>query len=396
MKPSPIHQLPVLLFGLLLPFLGIGQATLANDEIEGAIELALGERVNNVSNRTATLSKVLPEKYPATCVQTFENDMWYKFHTVDGKRFYKVFLTYSDCNTPAGMQGVLLEKDSTGSGEFIYRECVNNRNMDTLQLLLSESKGGKEIFIYLDGFDGTICTFDLWIEGYDSVKIAKNDYRHHRFVYNVKTLPKFDPHEYQGDFVNNAFTLNWTMESGEDVDYFLVERVHSYELNGPNYSRVLAVVEPKASVTGEATDYEYTDFTAAHRNGVTYCYRIVKVDGTGKKFYGTLICKEASVAESFYVNEVQYSKKKQGAFNIHYINYKKNQNFTVELLDIERNVLKSLELKKEPIRDGDITLDMSEYNPGIYLVRMGNGKDFFLRSFEKTTPATPAAGPPDQ
>ncbi len=389
-----MHRLlfPFLIFSLVIAGNSWCQDAASNDECGNAAEIQVGQRISGASNFHATLSATRPGLYPATCIQTYENDLWYKFTTIQPFTFYKVFLTYMDCSAPSGMQGIILENPDCSPDGFIYRACANYRNMDTIALLFQEKEPGKEMIIYLDGFDGTICTFDLWLEGFDTMAIAKQDYRHHKFDFDVETAPPFLPTSCQSKFTNNALTITWSLDGSEDADYFLVENVRSYEESGPAYSQILAVIEPKANVAGSDTYYEYTDYSTPFRNGIKYCFRVVKVDSKGTKYYGEILCREASVAENFYVTGVQFSKELPNSAVMHYINYRKNQNFKIELLDAEHNSLKSMELKKEPMRDGDITIDMTAYPQGVYYIKMDNGENSFIRSFEKTLPAASGSG----
>ncbi|MEM7038535.1 MAG: hypothetical protein AAF570_16240, partial [Bacteroidota bacterium] len=64
-----------------------------------------------------------------------------------------------------------------------------------------------------------------------------------------------------------------------------------------------------------------------------------------------------------------------------YINRKKNQRFDLYVLNEKLEEIKHLVFEKEPVRDGDVNIDMKGYPAGTYYFKMDNGKAFFQREF---------------
>ena len=86
------------------------------------------------------------------------------------------------------------------------------------------------------------------------------------------------------------------------------------------------------------------------------------------------------MVNGFYLKPFSGNAKKSPV-QFHYLNLRKNETYLFELLDPSGKTLKSFEMKKEPIRDGDVALDMSTYPKGNYSLKMSSGKEFFVREF---------------
>ena len=59
----------------------------------------------------------------------------------------------------------------------------------------------------------------------------------------------------------------------------------------------------------------------------------------------------------------------------------RRQDLVFSVLDANETYLKGLTRPKEPKGDGTITIDMSEYAPGTYFLRVEGKEGLFLRKF---------------
>ncbi|MEM0996582.1 MAG: hypothetical protein AAGN35_05870 [Bacteroidota bacterium] len=355
-----------------------------NDACAKAIAIEPGQKLTNLSNSTATVGpdRETPAVFETTCIQTIENDMWFKFTTAADIEFYEVVISTRFCNTPAGLQALLIRSDVCDEAQYIYRACANKINTDTIFLYLHEPDPGHNYFIYVDGYDGTICEYDLEVRARRN--FSPTDYDRLRFDYELDEPVSYELPDLKTDFTNNQTVLEWTAAATEDVAQFMVELLPEFAPETPDashYARVVGIIKPRNLVGLERTFYEFRDFLTPFREAETYTYRIVRISSQGKRAVSAPFSVKARIIETFFMGTVNELPDRPGFYSVHYINKKKKQSFTVRVRDAEGKELKRTRLEKEPVRDGYVTVDMSPYPPGLYEFEMDNGSDAFRRKF---------------
>ncbi|MEZ4850618.1 MAG: hypothetical protein R3B93_18785 [Bacteroidia bacterium] len=290
--------------------------------------------------------------------------------------YYKVIVSPLSCNTPAGLQGMIIQADECESSRFIYRACANPYAEVSFEMVIEDSVPGNRYLIYIDGYDGTQCVFNLKLEGSQANPQSTEDIRRLQNDYG-NPPPLFEPDNYRTEFLNNESTIYWSAPASEDVDIFLIEKYIETPIT--SYGRVIGTVEPMAVVAMDETPvYSFTDrrpFTDEEK----CCYRIVKVNSQGKKSYSEPICLIANLTEDFYISPVEYTGE-PGFYYINFRNYKK-QDLVFSILDRNEEILKQMTREKEPKRDGQIRIDMNPYETGVYFLKVEGKSEYYLRRF---------------
>jgi hypothetical protein len=371
-----------LLWSLSSPAQFMGQPAPPNDFCGKAVPIRVGERLSGFSNADATISLEFerPQTFEATCVQTIENDVWFKFQAEAGYEWYEVEIVSGFCTTPAGLQAMLIEADGCSANKFLYRGCSNKINTDTIKLYLQAPKPGQNYYLWIDGYDGTICEFDVALKG--RKQILPDDYRFLRFDYDLATEPSFSPEDLRTAFNNNCTTLQWAADMQDDAALFIVELLPDLpDLDeGSKYARVIGFVDAHNFVGAGRSEYVFSDYLTPYQQGKTYHYRIVRVDGEGKRHISETLAVRAQMVESFEVGEVKPATEPH-KFIVHYINRKKGQRYDISVANMKGEQVKHMVLDKEPLRDGTVTIDMSSLPAGEYYFVMSNGKEAFKKLF---------------
>lgn len=384
-------QRTILVLSLLCGLWGLaiaqfpGQMPPPNDMCAQAIELVAGDRLYGHNNAEATpsLDYEQPALVETTCIQTIENDLWFKFAAVEGVAMYEVQITAGACNTPAGLQALLIEADGCSAAHFTYRGCSNKINTDTIKLFLDAPEAGQNYFIWVDGYDGTICEFEVAL----LTRAAKRpaDYRFMRYDYAQQDEPIEVRPDLVSLFANNAASIEWSSDQREGNALFIIELVPELaEVDvDSRYAQVVGFVEAKALVGQGTNHYQFTDYVTPFQQGKTYRYRVVLVDEEGHRTVSQTIDAKAKLVESYEVREVKAAPE-AGKYIVHYINRKRGQRFDVSVEDASGTQVKHMVLDNQPVQDGDITIDMSSFAPGEYFFVMMAGKDKFRRAFVHT------------
>ncbi len=322
-----------------------------------------------------------PLTVPATCIQTLENDLWYSFTTETEFAYYEVIIVAQACNTPAGLQAMLIQSDDCNKDHYVYRACSNKQTMDTIKLFMRNPGAGQQHLIYVDGYDGTICDFDIWLRGKEVIRPM--DYRYLRYDYDLSETPYGIPAGLETGFRNNMAYLSWTGSAGDETAYYVVELAPDPAdlVQGSEYLQVVGIIDPRNFAgTGEVR-YEFEDLISGFEQGKDYHYRIVSVGTDGGRKVSENVVIKANLIEDFFVSEVKSTQEKN-VFAIIYINKKKKQDFFLSVRNVAGEVVKETALSgiKEP--DGEVTIHMEEFPTGTYYFEMGNGKESFSRTFE--------------
>ncbi|MFK7925291.1 MAG: hypothetical protein AB8H47_25270 [Bacteroidia bacterium] len=362
---------------LLTVYLDLSAQDWPHDQCEAAKVVQLGELLPQENNQSATTTpSETPEKNPITCIKTFENDLWYRFTTEEGYTHYEVVIDPTFCNTPAGLQAMVIRADECDFTSYEYKACVNPYAEQALQMVWREEEAGVNYLIYVDGYDGTHCSFKLRLMGYDrdprdpeTISQEQNDYD--------GPPPILELPEAETYFQNNEAVVRWTAQTQDDTRYFVIQSVRQYRDRVYGYN--VGTVEAINTVGSEETaEYEYIH-NKAFSEGETYCYRIVELKTDGSKAYSEPMCFEAALNEDFFISPV-YPSAEAGIYVIKFRNFRK-QNLAFSVLDQDQNELKSLVRAKEPKGDGTISINMSEYEPGTYYLKVLGKEERYLRAF---------------
>ncbi len=364
-----------------------GQVAPPNDWCAKAITLAAGDRLSGHSNVEATpsLDFERPATVETTCIQTIENDVWFKFKAQPGVEMYEVQITAGFCTTPAGLQALLIKADGCSAAQFVYRGCSNKINTDTIKLFLDDPAPEQNYFVWIDGYDGTACEFEIALVPRKVKQPA--DYRFLRFDYATPAAIPEERRDLAVTFDNNAATLTWSADQREGNAMFIIELLPDLldVQAASHYARVVGFVEARTLVGQGAAQYTFTDYVTPYSTGKTYRYRIILVDESGQRTVSQTMMAKAKLVEGYEVREVKAATE-AGKYAVHYINRKKGQRFDVSVEDGTGKVIKQMVLDKEPARDGVITIDMSSFASGEYFFIMACGRDKFRRAFVHTAP----------
>jgi hypothetical protein len=381
--PHYLLSLLILAFSGASAGLLAGQASPSNDACAKAIRIEPGQKISGQNNMSATVGFEFetPATFETTCIQTIENDMWYKFTTESDYEYYEVVISTAGCNTPAGLQALLIRSDDCNNKHYTYRACANKINTDTIFLYLHEPQAGLNYLIYVDGYDGTMCDFEVELRARKSLNPA--DYRNLRFDYEFDDAATYELPDLKTDFLNNQVVIEWAAEAEEDISFFFVELIPDLgpEIDDASrYARVVGILEKRNFVDAQRTFYEFRDYITPFQNDLPYSYRIVRIDGQGNRAASTTFSIQSKMIETFFVGEVRETPE-EGIYTVHYINKKKKQNYRISVEDQNGKQLKNMVLEKVPATDGDVKIDMRENEKGIYFFEMSNGKESFKRQF---------------
>lgn len=372
-------SLPLILLLVSFSYLQAQEPALADhDFCARAKYIEPGDFLSSISNAKATISEgETPEGEPVTCIKTFENDQWYQFTGDSTYAYYEVIIYPRFCATPAGMQALIIESDECATEMFIYRACANPYKMEPLKLFLKDPIQDQNYYLYVDGFDGNVCTYDLEFKGHQQ-NLPPEDHRLLQTDYD-NPPPYFELDKVDISFRNNEAYLEWSVDAQEDVKFFLIERMLTWLPENRIHGRVVATIEAQNTVgSGQATYQFHDDFTR-FEEGKEYCYRIVQIDSEGERAYTEPFCLKASMIKGFSVTKI-FPQQEKNNFIVLYKNYKK-QDLNFSVLDADGKFLKGLTLEKVKKGDHQFTVDMTDYETGTYRFKVDNGEEKFEREF---------------
>lgn len=326
-------------------------------------------------NYQATLSpeNTRPPRYPATCIQTYENDLWYQFET-EGFAEYQITIVHNTCNTPAGLQALLIQGNICDSKKYNVIACSNRKIADTIKLFFNSPAQAQSWLLYIDGYDGTLCSFDLHLKKAPGAAFSPENLAYNKF-YSDTSCSEL-PLDLSIKFENNKPILKWNDGNSDQVNAYLIERILKYTVEK------IGVIIPEPLAAGYQESFSFTDKASLFDEGSTYTYRVSRIDKEGNRTCSEKLSGIAQVTREFFVTEPVYTGQ-PGFFKVSYFNRKK-QDYTIAILDEQYTTLKSLAIKKLEIGESVSKLDLSSYPPGVYYFRMSNGKVEFVRKIEKT------------
>lgn len=354
-----------------------------NDRCMFAIEMQVGDYLSGLSNEFATVGPdfEIPKEHPGTCILTFENDMWYSFKTVPEFEYYQVTIVHQGCNTPAGLQALIIQGESCEEKNWKYRACSNKENEDTIKLFLKEPQPGLSHIIYVDGFDGTICNYSIELKGIKEEDLTEDAFRYVRYDYDLETQPEFLPVDLFAEFINNEVVMEWEAHSEDAAAFFLVEIFPRYQDGRKlsDFTKVVGIVNSENLVAGGSRRYRFVDFTTTFQQQ-DYCYRIVAVDADGKKSYSKDLVFQAKPIKDFYLGIVKKTGEK-GMYAASFVNKKKKADYVFRVLNESHEVLQQESVKKLPPIATGYQVDMNEFEPGKYYLEMESDDQKFRREF---------------
>lgn len=325
-------------------------------------------------NYQASLSpeNTRPPKYPATCIQTYENDLWYRFDT-EGIAEYQITIVHNTCNTPAGLQALLIQGDICDTRKYLVTACSNRKIADTIKLFFTSPQQPQPWLLYVDGYDGTLCSFDIQLIKAPGAAFSPENLAYNKFYSDTSCAEM--PLDLSVKFENNKPTLKWHDAQSNQVNAYLVERIFRYSIEK------IGVIYPEPLAAGYQESFSYTDKASLFDEGSSFTYRISRIDKEGIRTCSEKISGIAQVTRDFFVTEPIYAGQ-PGLFKVSYFNRKK-QDYTIAILDEQYSTLKSLKIKNLEIGESISQLDLSVYPPGVYYFRMSDGKIEFIRKIEK-------------
>lgn len=372
------QQFPSVCFLMLsLGFISPAFSQPGHDACDRAIDISPGEILYDQTNRGAATSLgEIPEGTPVTCIQTFENDVWYRLLTDTAYTWYQVDIQPYECSTPAGLQAMIVETESCDAGGFIYKDCANPRETGYVTMFVDATDLQAMLLIYVDGYDGTECGFVISVKGFEEDPRSMDDIRQSEMDYD-SAPPYYEPVAASLTFENNVAMISWEDESLSSTALFQIQR--SYLYSGRTVGTVVGTVEPSQTVGSELTTYyEYIDLRA-FREDTEYCYRIVRIDDRGAKAYSEPLCAKSILIQTFWVSDV-FSSSIPGTYEVQY-NTKKKQDLTFALMNDAGEELKALVKKREPKGDGIVQINMSEYPVGEYVLKASTQEGSYRRRF---------------
>lgn len=375
---SSWQKLPLICFLMLL--VSISSPAFSqprHDVCDRAIDISPGETLYDQTNRGAATSLgEIPEGTPVTCIQTFENDVWYRLLPDTTYTWYQVDIQPYECSTPAGLQAMIVETQSCDAGGFIYKGCANPRETGYVTMFVEVSDLQAKLLIYVDGYDGTECGFVISVKGFEEDPRSMEDIRQSEMDYESPP-PYYEPVSASLKFENNVALISWEDESISSTALFQIQRSHLY--SGRTVGTVVGTVEPRQTVGSELTTYyEYIDLRA-FREETEYCYRIVRIDDRGAKAYSEPLCTESILLMTFWASDV-FPSSIAGTYEVQY-NTKKRQDLTFSLINEAGEELKALVKKREPKGDGIVQVDMLEYPVGEYILEVSSQEGRYRRRF---------------
>ncbi|MEM7657421.1 MAG: hypothetical protein AAF399_14900 [Bacteroidota bacterium] len=362
----------------LLPLSLLAQS-FPHDACERALPIAVGQSIPLQNNREAGIQeRILPAVQPITCIKTYENDLWYRFEADSQFRFYEILIEPLACETPAGVQAMIIRSDDCEPSHFEYVACQNPYAVESLSLWVEDALPGSKYLLQVDGYDGNLCEFQVHLRGFVNDPREAADFQQQQMDYS-QPAESFEPATWEGQSLNNETILRWQVGSQDGVSLFLVQAVVIQ--GATSIGETLGSVEPVATVGQEQIyTYRFRDGRML-APGQTYCYRLVQIGPGSRRAYSDPICVEAKRNEDFFVTPVvRYDSV--GVYSVQFTNERK-QDLVFRLLDVEGKELKSLVRAKEPKGNGLITIDMEPYPTGSYQLRIEGKREFFLRSFVK-------------
>jgi|GEM_PF-5825420 len=354
------------------------EGSLSHDECTGALRLPLNEWLHE-DNTEASLSDAQsrPAPYPETCIPTYENDLWYYFDS-EGADEFEIIIVHRECNTPSGLQAILIESEDCNPENFKTISCSSRKIADTIKIIFYTAPQPRRYLLYVDGYGGTTCRYDILFQKQEGASQNPSNMQYNRFYREytpcaaaVQILPEVT-------FENNQPKLIWSDSQSDEVVYYAIERIISHS-EFQHFEQV-GLIKPEQTALGYQDAFSFSDYVTQYRNEDTYGYRVVRYHRDGMKTCSSELTGKAKVQNDFIVTEVEPSRQR-GIYKVGYMLQKK-QKYTIAILNSAFEVLKSKPLAQTEKGEYNSQLDLAEYPPGIYYFKLSSPTDYIIRKIE--------------
>ncbi len=315
-----------------------------NDDCANPILLKMNEWLNYQTNAFATIHKnELPPPVPYSCINTFENDLWYLIESLTLKKPIQIIIYPFLCNTPAGVQVILYGHYDCKNLSENFIACATKDIGDTIRFIIPNPSDYPKLMLYVDGFDGTICQFNVGL--FELSNYLPFDFcKYLRFDY-VKRNPNWkQPLEFINQ--NNQIKIRWVHENPDILGYGL-------QIKMQNGYKTLSC-------------FNAHNYTFVNQNFMEYLFNPDQLD-TEKKCFRLLVyyqnqiyttsdyCIDPKVIKDFWVSPPKPTSNPVEFIYIYKVN--KAQKAQIRLKNSEGNIFKTKEIKlKKGNFEGNISL----------------------------------------
>ncbi len=306
-----------------------------NDNCYYPIPLKINEWLKDQNNQFASINKnELPPAVPNSCINTFENDLWYSIETQNAQKPLQIIIYPFLCNTPAGVQSILYSSYDCKNLSQNFIACATKDVGDTIKFNIHNPQQYSKLMLYIDGFDGTICQFTIGVfelEEYHPFDFCK----YLRFDYLNRTPNWKQPLQINSH--NNQLKIQWTHENPDILGYAL-------QIKMQNGYKTLSC-------------FNAQNYTFANQNFLEYIFNPDQLDSEKKCFrllayYKNDIwtssdyCVEPKVINNFWVSPPKPSSQSNEYSYVYKVF--KNQKATIRLKNSKGEIVKSknITLKK--------------------------------------------------
>lgn len=264
---------------------------LPNDDCNYPIKLSVNEWLTDQNNQYATIDlSQLPPAVPYSCINTFENDLWYIIDSQYINNPIQIIIYPFVCNTPAGVQAILYSNYDCKSLNQNFIACATKDIGDTVKFIIPNPKDYSQLMLYVDGFDGTICQFNIGV--FELKEYHPMDFcKYLRFDYLPRNPNWKQP--LQMDTQNNQIKIQWTHENPDVLGY-------SLQIKMQNGYKTLSCFHSQNYTLGNQNFMEYI-FNPDQLDSEKKCFRLLayyKNDIWVSSDY----CIEPKVIEDFWVS----------------------------------------------------------------------------------------------
>ncbi len=316
---------------LFIIFLKLNAQKPINDDCNSPISLNVNEWLKAQFNENATINKnELPPPVPNSCINTFENDLWYSLKTENITKPLEIIIYPFLCNTPAGVQAILYSEYDCKNLSQNFIACATKDVGDTIRFIVQNPNQYSKLMLYIDGFDGTICQFTLGVfelkdyHPFDFCKYLRFDY-----------LPR-NPDWKQPLFLdtqNNRIKIQWSHENPEVLGYAIqIKMQKGYKtlscFNAENY----------AFINQNFMEYIYNP---DQLDSEKKCFRLL-VYSKNQIMTTSDYCIEPKVVKDFWVSPPKPVSKNEFSY---IYKVQKPQKGVIRLKDASGSIIKFKELK---------------------------------------------------
>lgn len=304
----------------------------AHNDCQTPLLLPLNQWAAIQSNHQATINvEHLPPAVPYSCINTFENDLWFVFENNYQATPFQVVIIPLQCNTPAGVQAVLYDQYNCRDLQNHILACATKDFGDTVRLIAENPQNIQKAMIYVDGYDGTQCEFKIGVfaipnfHPLDFCHYIRFDYAHPSNTYDF-------PFSIQQK--NNQLHLVWEPSEQNILGYAL-------QVKMKNGFKTLSCFQANEAVYQKKQPFQYI-FNPDEMDNQTYCFRLL-VYQQDKTYASQEECFTPKPITAFWVSPPQPTQN-PNEFKYLYKIFKPAKAI-LELRDTEGKVIKQKSVK---------------------------------------------------